>query len=95
VHYLRGEPMKDYEHKYAGSVASLGLHQGVAQVYGIKLKGWPAWFMHRTYHMSRMPTLNKKIRVVLDWTLALFFRREVVSLGSLQRHRDDWERASR
>jgi NADH:ubiquinone reductase (H+-translocating) len=95
VHYLRGEPMKDYEHKYAGSVASLGLHQGVAEVYGIKLKGWPAWFMHRTYHMSRMPTLNKKIRVVLDWTLALFFRREVVSLGSLQRHRDDWERASR
>jgi NADH:ubiquinone reductase (H+-translocating) len=95
VHYLRGEPLKDYEHKYAGSVASLGLHQGVAQVYGIKLKGWPAWFMHRTYHMSRMPTLNKKIRVVLDWTLALFFRREVVSLGSLQRHRDDWERASR
>jgi NADH dehydrogenase len=95
VHYLRGEPMKDYEHRYAGSVASLGLHQGVAQVYGIKLKGWPAWFMHRTYHMSRMPTLNKKIRVVLDWTLALFFRREVVSLGSLQRHRDDWERASR
>jgi NADH:ubiquinone reductase (H+-translocating) len=94
VHYLRGEPLKDYEHKYAGSVASLGLHQGVAQVYGIKLKGWPAWFMHRTYHMSRMPTLNKKIRVVLDWTLALFFRREVVSLGSLQRHRDDWERAS-
>jgi len=95
VHYLRGEPMKDYEHKYAGSVASLGLHQGVAQIYGIKIKGWPAWFMHRTYHMSRMPTLNKKIRVVLDWTLALFFRREVVSLGSLQRHRDDWERASR
>ena len=95
VHCLRGEPMKDYEHKYAGSVASLGLYQGVAQVYGIKLKGWPAWCMHRTYHMSRMPTLNKKIRVVLDWTLALFFRREVVSLGSLQRHRDDWERASR
>ena len=51
--------------------------------------------MHRTYHMSRMPTLNKKIRVVLDWTLALFFRREVVSLGSLHRPRDAWEDASR
>jgi hypothetical protein len=31
-------------------VASLGLHKGVAQIYGIKLRGWPAWFMHRTYH---------------------------------------------
>jgi NADH:ubiquinone reductase (H+-translocating) len=67
----------------------------VAEVYGVKLRGWPAWFMHRTYHMSRMPTLNKKIRVVLDWTLALFFRREIVSLGALQRPRDDWERATR
>ncbi|HEX2174537.1 MAG TPA: NAD(P)/FAD-dependent oxidoreductase [Nocardioidaceae bacterium] len=95
VRSLRGEPLADYRHKHAGSVASLGLHQGVAQVYGVKLKGWPAWFMHRTYHMSRMPTLNKKIRVVLDWTLALFFRREVVSLGALQHPREDWERATR
>jgi NADH dehydrogenase len=94
VRSLRGEPLKDYRHKHVGSVASLGLHQGVAQVYGVKVKGWPAWFMHRTYHMSRMPTLNKKIRVVLDWTLALFFRREVVSLGTLQRPRDAWERAT-
>ena len=41
-------------------------------------RGFPAWFMHRTYHMSRMPTFNKKVRVVLDWTLALFFRRDIV-----------------
>jgi NADH:ubiquinone reductase (H+-translocating) len=95
VRSLRGEPLEDYRHKHVGSVASLGLHKGVAQIYGVKLKGWPAWFMHRTYHMSRMPTLNKKIRVVLDWTLALFFRREVVSLGTLQRPREDWERAIR
>jgi NADH dehydrogenase len=95
VRSLRGEPLVDYRHKHVGSVAGLGLHKGVAQVYGVKLKGWPAWFMHRTYHMSRMPTLNKKIRVVLDWTLALFFRREVVSLGSLQRPRDAWEDAAR
>ncbi|MDP9444354.1 MAG: NAD(P)/FAD-dependent oxidoreductase [Actinomycetota bacterium] len=94
VRSLRGEPLQDYRHKHAGSVASLGLHKGVAQVYGVKLKGWPAWFMHRTYHMSRMPTLNKKVRVVLDWTLSLFFRREVVSLGSLQRAREEFERAS-
>jgi NADH dehydrogenase len=79
---LRGEPIEPYEHRYAGSVASLGLHKGVAEVYGVKLRGFPAWFMHRTYHLSRVPTFNRKARVVADWTLALFFRREIVSLGS-------------
>jgi NADH dehydrogenase len=68
-------------------VASLGLHKGVAQVYGIKLRGLPAWWMHRTYHMSRIPTFNRKVRVVADWTLALFLRREAVALGQLQEPR--------
>lgn len=94
IRSLRGEPLEDYQHKHVGSVASLGLYKGVAQVYGVKLRGFPAWFMHRTYHMSRMPTFNKKVRVVLDWTLALFFRRDVVSLGSLQHARDDFDRAN-
>ncbi|MGH3502466.1 MAG: NAD(P)/FAD-dependent oxidoreductase [Nocardioidaceae bacterium] len=94
VRSLRGEELTDYRHKHVGSVASLGLHKGVAQVYGIKLRGLAAWFMHRTYHMSRMPTLNKKVRVVLDWTLALFFRRDIVSLGTLQHPGDDFDRAN-
>ncbi len=80
---LDGRAPVPYQHKYAGSVASLGLHKGVAQVYGLKLTGFPAWFMHRTYHLSRIPSLNRKVRVVIDWTLALFLRREVVSLGGL------------
>jgi NADH dehydrogenase len=91
---LRGGQPVDYRYKHVGSVASLGLHKGAAQLFGIKLKGWPAWFVHRTYHVSRMPTLNRKIRIVLDWTLALFFRREVVSLGDLQHPRDEFERSA-
>jgi NADH dehydrogenase len=86
---LGGEP-KDYKHKYAGSVASLGLYKGVAQVYGIKLKGLPAWLMHRTYHMSRIPSFNRKVRVVADWTLAFVLRREVVALGQLHTPREDF-----
>jgi NADH dehydrogenase len=92
---LRGRELKAYKHAYAGSVASLGLHKGVAQIYGVKLKGLPAWFMHRTYHLSRLPTLNRKARVTADWTLALFFRREVVSLGTLQRPREEFELATK
>jgi NADH:ubiquinone reductase (H+-translocating) len=86
-----GGPLTAYRHSYAGSVASLGLHKGVAEVYGVKLRGFPAWFMHRTYHMSRMPTFNRKVRVVADWTLALFFRREIVSLGAFANPRQDFE----
>ncbi len=81
VSSLRGEDLKDYKHVFAGSVASLGLHKGVAEIYGIKMRGMLAWLMHRTYHLSRVPTLNRKVRVALDWTLALFFRRDFVALG--------------
>ena len=91
--FLRGRPLKPYRHAYAGSVASLGLHRGVASVYGLKLSGWLAWFLHRTYHLSRVPTLNRKVRVVADWTLALLFAREIVSLGSVERPREEFELA--
>jgi NADH dehydrogenase FAD-containing subunit len=84
VAVLGGEEPVPYRHQYAGSVASLGLHKGVAQVYGVKLTGWPAWFMHRSYHVSRVPTFNRKARVVADWMLASVFRREVIALGQLQ-----------
>jgi NADH dehydrogenase len=92
--YLHGGALRDYKHAYAGSVASLGLYRGVAEIYGIKLRGFVAWFMHRTYHVSRMPTLNRKVRIVADWTGALLFRREVVALGQLQRPRTEFQQAA-
>ncbi|GII24128.1 NAD(P)/FAD-dependent oxidoreductase [Planosporangium mesophilum] len=85
---IRGSEPKEYRHRHVGSVASLGLHKGVAQVYGVKLTGFPAWFMHRAYHMSRIPSVNRRVRVVVDWTLALFLKREVVSLGELHQPRE-------
>jgi NADH dehydrogenase len=90
VAVLAGQEPVPYRHSYAGSVASLGLHKGVAQVYGVKLKGWPAWMMHRAYHVSRVPTLNRKVRVIADWMLTTLFRREVISLGQLQDPRHDF-----
>lgn len=87
VRHAQGKPVKEYSHKNLGTVASLGLHKGVAHVLGIKLKGWPAWFMHRTYHMSQIPSFNRKARVVMDWTAALFFRRDLVSMGQIHQPR--------
>ncbi|MER5768960.1 NAD(P)/FAD-dependent oxidoreductase [Streptomyces sp. NPDC001985] len=91
---LRGRPLEEYAHKYVGSVASLGLHKGVAHVYGRKLKGYPAWLMHRVYHLSRVPTFNRKARVLAEWTLAGLFKREIVSLGSLEHPRAEFESAA-
>lgn len=84
VAVLRGDRPAEYHHRHVGSVASLGLHKGVADVYGFKIKGPAAWFLHRAYHLSRIPTSDRKVRILLDWTLALCFRRELVALGRLQ-----------
>ena len=79
---LRGFPTKEYRHAYNGSVASLGLYKGVAQVKGVQLRGFPAWFLHRTYHMTKVPTTRRKVQVVTDWTIAFLFKRDVTSLWS-------------
>ncbi|WP_182877386.1 MULTISPECIES: NAD(P)/FAD-dependent oxidoreductase [unclassified Microbispora] len=92
---LRGQPRRPYRHKYAGSVASLGLYKGVAQIYGRELRGFPAWFMHRTYHLTRMPTFNKKTRILMDWTLGMFFPREIVSLGAIEEPRKEFTLSAR
>ncbi|PJE99157.1 FAD-dependent oxidoreductase [Streptomyces carminius] len=91
---LRGEELGEYRHALAGSVASLGLHKGVAHVYGRKLKGYPAWWLHRMYHLNRMPTANRKTRILAEWTLAGLFKREIVSLGSLEHPRAEFELAA-
>ncbi|WP_091555777.1 NAD(P)/FAD-dependent oxidoreductase [Micromonospora pattaloongensis] len=91
---IRGKAPLPYKHKHAGSVASLGLHKGVAQVYGVKMTGLPAWFMHRTYHMSRIPSFNRKVRVVVDWSLAFLLKREAVSLGQLHDPREEFLEAT-
>jgi NADH dehydrogenase len=94
VAHLRGRPLRKYEHSYAGSVASLGLYKGVAEIYGVKLRGPIAWFMHRTYHVSRMPTWNRRIRILFDWTGALFLGREVVDLGQIMDPKAEFSRVA-
>jgi NADH dehydrogenase len=95
IRVLTGQQPASYRHRYAGSVASLGVHKGVAQVYGVKLKGWPAWLMHRAYHVSRMPTLDRKVRILADWLLSSLFRREVIALGQVQDPRREFVSAAR
>ncbi|GAA1252283.1 NAD(P)/FAD-dependent oxidoreductase [Kitasatospora nipponensis] len=83
---MRGFPQSEYKHKNLGAVAGLGLHKGVAILFGkYKLKGRPAWWFHRLYHGSRVPTMNRKVRVFTDWTLAMFLKRETVGLSEMEK----------
>ncbi|RKN03069.1 NAD(P)/FAD-dependent oxidoreductase [Streptomyces radicis] len=91
---LRGEPLTDYRHRDLGSVASLGLHKGVARVRRRRVKGPAAWLMHRAYHLGRVPTAHRKARILAEWALAGLFRREIVSLGSLEHPRAEFELAA-
>ena len=92
---LRGGTPRPYRHASAGSVASLGLYRGVAEVYGLRMRGFPAWMTHRTYHLLKLPTMKRRLHVVSDWTLALLFPREVVSLDVLEHPRQDFQAALR
>jgi NADH dehydrogenase len=95
VAVLRDREPKPYVHKNVGSVASLGLHKGVADVYNVKVKGFVAWAMHRGYHVARVPTFNRKFRVVADWLLSGLLRREVISMGQINNPRAEFDRVSR
>ena len=91
---LDGKPPKPFRHRNLGQIASLGLYRGVANPFGIRVRGFPAWFLHRTYHLLRMPTTSRKVRIVFDWTVGLFFPRDIVQLGSLQHPREPFRRAA-
>jgi NADH dehydrogenase len=91
---IDGRPVGPFRFKALGALCSLGRYRGVAVVLGVHLRGFPAWFATRSYHLLQLPTLNRKVRVVLDWTLSLFFPRDVAALGSLHDPTEAFERAS-
>ena len=91
---LGGRPPTAFRYRNLGQLASLGRYRGVAEVLGLRLRGFPAWWLHRSYHLLMMPTLNRKVRIALDWTVGLLFPRDVVQLGSLHHPREAFERAA-
>jgi NADH dehydrogenase len=62
-------------------MASLGARRGVASMAnGLVITGFPAWFLWRTYYLSRLPGLDRKVRVAFDWVLGLIFPRDIAEL---------------
>ncbi|WP_351231554.1 FAD-dependent oxidoreductase [Streptomyces sp. NPDC002133] len=85
---LRGGKVRDYRHSGLGVVATLGLGRGIFQYKGIVIKGFPAWLMHRGYHVLAVPTWERKVRVLTVWLTAALFGRDLVSLAAVQHPRD-------
>ena len=79
---LQGAP-KPYRYRMRGMVATLGRHKGVGDVLGLRLRGFLGWFATRTYHLYQLPLASRKLRVVTDWTVSLFFRRDIAELSML------------
>ncbi len=79
---LTGEP-NPYGYRMLGQVATLGRYKGIADVLGLRLRGFPGWFVTRSYHLYQLPLLSRKLRVVTDWTTSLFFRRDIAELSAL------------
>ncbi|MDH4176493.1 MAG: NAD(P)/FAD-dependent oxidoreductase [Thermoleophilia bacterium] len=76
-------PQRPYGYRMLGQVATLGRYKGIADVLGLRLRGFPGWFVARTYHLYALPLLPRRIRVVTDWTVALLFRRDVSELSAV------------
>ena len=83
---LAGE-RRPYRYRMLGEVATLGRYRGIANVFGFPIKGFLGWFVTRTYHLYQLPLFSRKLRVVVDWTVALFFRRDIAELGVLEQPR--------
>jgi NADH dehydrogenase len=80
-----GGELKPYRYRMLGQVATLGRYRGIADVLGVHLRGFPGWWVTRSYHLLQLPLLSRKLRVVADWTTSLFFRRDIAELGGLGR----------
>jgi NADH:quinone reductase (non-electrogenic) len=91
---LSGGRLEPFRHRNLGQLASLGRYKGAAKVLGVRITGFPAWWLHRSYHILMMPTLSRKSRIVADWTVGLLFPRDIVQLGSLHHPREPFERAA-
>jgi len=79
---LAGGSVRPFTYKTKGVVAGLGRHKGVASLMGLKLRGFPAWFASRTYHLGAMPGNRRRARLMADWTLAMLFARDSAGFGA-------------
>jgi len=81
---LRGGQKKPFIFKTLGQLAAIGRRTGVANILGVNFSGFIAWWLWRTIYLSKLPRLEKKLRVMMDWTLDLVFAKDLVQFITLR-----------
>jgi NADH dehydrogenase len=92
---ILGRPLKPFRFQTMGLLASIGHRSGVAMVFGIKFSGFIAWCFWRSVYLMKLPRLAKKLRVMVSWTLDLFFGREIeqmITLRDVEELSSQWAR---
>ena len=77
---INGEGLSIFSYRNLGVFVPLGRFSAAANIMGLKVSGFIAWWLYRTYYLYQLPRLERKVRVVTDWTLELFFRRDIVQI---------------
>jgi len=77
---LRGEESSEFDFEGLGKLGSLGRYSAVADILGIRVSGFPAWFLWRAIYLMKMPGLYRKVRIGLDWMIALLFQPDLVQV---------------
>lgn len=73
----RGQNLEPFKYRYFGQMATVGEHAAVAEMFGFRFSGFIAWFIWRTVYLAKLPGIIRKLRVMVDWTFELFFRRDI------------------
>ncbi|HXJ71738.1 MAG TPA: NAD(P)/FAD-dependent oxidoreductase, partial [Candidatus Dormibacteraeota bacterium] len=85
---LCGRSLRPFSFRTIGLLASIGRRTGVARIFGFNFSGFFAWWLWRTIYLSKLPGLDKKVRVAFDWTLDLLFRKDVCAVQQRRRRSD-------
>ncbi len=78
---LDGRPQTPFGYGQLGMLVSIGRFKAVGDVLGVKVSGLLGWFLWRSYYLLRLPTLDRRIRVAIDWTLDLILKHDIVEIG--------------
>jgi len=78
---INKRPLASFSFTARGQMAAVGHRKAVAEVFGYKLSGFPAWLLWRAFYLSRIPTLAWKVRLFLQWNWAMFFHKDISLLG--------------
>ena len=79
---IQGKPKTAFSFSTIGLLAAIGRRTGVANILGFKFSGFVAWWLWRTIYLAKLPRLEKKVRVALDWTLDVLFAKDLVQFGT-------------